>query len=78
MTPTVAARGKIRKAARPGESIPEGYALDENGAPNIDPVAALKGVMLPIGGPKGSGLAVMMDIFGGLLTGSSFAGDVND
>lgn len=78
MTPTVAARGKIRKAARRGESIPEGYALDEHGAPTTDPVAALKGVMLPIGGPKGSGLAMMMDIFGGLLTGSSFAGEVND
>ncbi|KAL9070559.1 MAG: hypothetical protein Q9157_005784, partial [Trypethelium eluteriae] len=39
---------------------------------------ALKGVVLPIGGPKGSGLAMMMDIFGGLLTGSSFGGDVND
>lgn len=78
MTPTVAARGKIRKAARRGESIPEGYALDEHGAPTTDPVAALKGVMLPIGGPKGSGLAMMMDIFGGLLTGSSFAGNVKD
>lgn len=36
------------------------------------------GVVLPIGGPKGSGLAMMMDIFGGLLTGSHFAGNVND
>lgn len=43
-----------------------------------DPFKALEGVVLPIGGPKGSGLAMMMDIFGGLLTGSSFAGGVND
>lgn len=78
MTPTVAARGKIRKAARRGEPIPEGYALDAEGRPTTDPEAALKGVMLPIGGAKGSGLAMMMDIFGGLLTASSFAGDVND
>ncbi|QKX63292.1 uncharacterized protein TRUGW13939_10461 [Talaromyces rugulosus] len=78
MSPTVAARGKIRKAARRGESIPEGYALDEEGKPTTDPEAALKGVMLPIGGPKGSGIAMMMDIFGGLLTASSFAGGVND
>jgi LDH2 family malate/lactate/ureidoglycolate dehydrogenase len=35
-------------------------------------------VVLPIGGPKGSGLAMMMDIFGGLLTGASFAGEVRD
>ncbi|OGM46568.1 hypothetical protein ABOM_004671 [Aspergillus bombycis] len=78
MSPTVAARGKIRKAARRGESIPEGYALDEDGRPTTNAEAALKGVMLPIGGPKGSGLAMMMDIFGGLLTGSSFAGGVHD
>nr|POE74327.1 putative oxidoreductase yjmc [Quercus suber] len=78
MTPSVAARGKIRKAARRGESIPEGYALDEHGQPTTDPEAALRGVVLPMGGPKGSGLAMMMDIFGGLLTGAAFAGGVND
>jgi LDH2 family malate/lactate/ureidoglycolate dehydrogenase len=78
MSPTVAARGKIRKAARRGEPIPEGYALDSEGRPTTDAEAALKGVMLPIGGAKGSALAMMMDIFGGLLTASSFAGDVND
>lgn len=78
MSPSVAARGKIRKAARRGEKIPEGYALDAEGRPTTDAEAALKGVVLPIGGPKGSGLAMMMDIFGGLLSGAAFAGGVND
>lgn len=78
MSPSVAARGKIRKAARRGESIPEGYALDADGRPTTNPEEALKGVVLPIGGPKGSGLAMMMDVFGGLLSGASFGGDVND
>jgi LDH2 family malate/lactate/ureidoglycolate dehydrogenase len=78
MSPSVAARGKIRKAARRGESIPEGYALDEHGRPTTDPVAALRGIVLPIGGPKGSGIAMMMDLFGGLLTGAAFKGDVVD
>ena len=78
MSPSVVARGKIRQAARRNESIPEGWALDGEGRNTADPVEALKGVVLPIGGPKGSGLAMMMDIFGGLLTGSSFGGDVND
>lgn len=78
MSPSVAARGKIRKAARRGEPIPEGYALDKDGKPTTDAKAALDGVVLPIGGPKGSGLAMMMDIFGGLLTGAAFAGDVVD
>lgn len=78
MSPSVAARGKIRKAERRGESIPEGYALDAEGRPTTDPTAALAGVVLPIGGPKGSGLAMMMDVFGGLMSGASFAGGVND
>ena len=71
-------QGKIRKAQRRGESIPEGWALDGEGRNTTDPTAAMGGVVLPIGGPKGSGLAMMMDIFGGLLTGSNFAGTVND
>lgn len=78
MSPSVAARGKIRKAARRGESIPEGYALDEFGRSTTNAEAALRGVVLPIGGPKGSGLAMMMDIFGGLLSGAAFKGDVVD
>ncbi|KAE8156153.1 Malate/L-lactate dehydrogenase [Aspergillus tamarii] len=79
MSPCVAARGKMRKAARRGESIPEGYALDAQGRPTTDPMAALEGgVVLPIGGPKGSGLAMMMDIFAGVMSGSAFAGGVND
>jgi LDH2 family malate/lactate/ureidoglycolate dehydrogenase len=78
MSPCVAARGKIRKAARRGEDIPEGYALDSEGRPTTDPTAALNGVVLPMGGPKGSGLAMMMDIFGGVMSGAAFAGEVND
>lgn len=78
MSPSVAARGKIRKAARRGEPIPEGFALDEFGRPTTDAETALKGSVLPIGGPKGSGLAMMMDIFGGLMTGAAFKGDVVD
>jgi LDH2 family malate/lactate/ureidoglycolate dehydrogenase len=78
MSPAVAARGKIRRAARRGESIPDGYALDAEGRPTTDPAAALRGVVLPIGGPKGSGLAMLMDILGGVLSGAAYAGDVGD
>ncbi|KAK4237323.1 Malate/L-lactate dehydrogenase [Achaetomium macrosporum] len=76
MAPSVAARGKIYKALRRGEKIPEGWALDEDGKPTDDPEKALKGVMLPMGGPKGSALAIMMDVFSGVLSGSAFAGGV--
>ncbi len=78
MSPTVAARGKIRLALKRGESIPEGYALDADGRPTTDPAAALAGIMLPLGGAKGSGIAIMMDIFAGVLSGAAFGGDVRD
>ncbi|KAF2451960.1 putative malate/L-lactate dehydrogenase [Karstenula rhodostoma CBS 690.94] len=77
MAPSIAARGKIYKAKRRGEKIPLDWALDKDGNPTEDPAAALDGgVMLPMGGPKGSGLAVMMDVFSGVLSGSAFAGHV--
>ena len=78
MSPAVAARGKIRRAQRRGESIPAGYALDADGRPTTDATAALAGVVLPIGGYKGSGLAMFMDIFGGVISGADFGGDVGN
>lgn len=58
MAPSVAARGKIYKAKRRGEKIPKDWALDAEGRPTDDPAAALEGVMLPMGGPKGSALSI--------------------
>ncbi len=78
MSPAVAARGKIRLAEKRGEQIPLGYALDAAGRATTDPAAALHGVVLPIGGPKGSGLSMLMEIFGGVLSGAAYAGDVGD
>ena len=78
MSPAVTAHGKIRRAEQCDEPIPLGYALDSHGRPTTDPVAALKGVVLPIGGPKGSGLAMLMDIFSGVISGAAFANDVGD
>lgn len=77
MAPSVAARGKIHKAKRRGEKIPTDWALNAKGEPTDDPAEALDGgVMLPMGGPKGSALAIMMDVFSGVLSGSAFAGHV--
>ena len=79
MSPAVAARGKIRRAARRGEAIPLGYALDAQGRPTTDPNAALDGgVVLPIGGPKGSGISMLMDIMSGVISGAACAGDVGN
>jgi len=71
-------RGKIRVAAREGERIPEGVALDKFGKPTTDPKKALEGVQLPIAGFRGSGLAWMVDILSGVLTGGNHAGRVKD
>lgn len=76
MAPSVAARGKIHKAARRDEKIPLDWALDGEGERTDDPEKALEGVMLPMGGPKGSALSIMMDVFSGVLSGSAFAGGV--
>lgn len=78
MAPSVAARGKVYKALRRGEKIPTDWALDKDGKPTDDPAKALEGVMLPMGGPKGSALAVMMDVFSGVLSGSAYAGHVTN
>ena len=78
MAPSVAARGKVYKALRRGERIPRGWALDADGNETENPAAALQGVMLPMGGPKGSALAIMMDVFSGVLSGSAFAGGVTN
>jgi LDH2 family malate/lactate/ureidoglycolate dehydrogenase len=76
MATSTVARGKIRLAALKGEKIPEGWAFDERGNPTSDPMVALKGSLAPIGGPKGYGLALSLDIIGGLVTGSNFLQDV--
>ena len=78
MAPSVAARGKIYKALRRGEKIPEDWALGKDGQRTDDPAKALEGVMLPMGGPKGSAIAIMMDVFSGALSGSAFAGHVTN
>ena len=71
-------RGKIRRAAKLGNKIPIGVALDKNGNPTSDPKKALKGLQLPIAGFRGSGLAWMVDILSGVLTGGNHAGKVKD
>ena len=76
MAHSVAAGGKIMMAARRGEKIPLGWALDEQGNPTDDPNAALRALLfLPLGGPKGYCLAVVMEVLAGVLSGGRFAKD---
>ena len=71
-------RGKIRRAEKLGKKIPIDVALDKNGNPTTDPKEALKGLQLPIAGFRGSGLAWMVDILSGVLTGGNHSGKVKD
>ena len=72
MATSAQARGKILLAAKNDEPIPEGWALTKEGYPTTDPHEAWEGILLPAAGPKGSGLAMMVDILSGVLTGANF------
>ena len=71
-------RGKIRRAQKLGLRIPFGVALDKKGNPTNNPKKALEGLQLPIAGFRGSGLAWMIDILSGVLTGANHGGKVKD
>lgn len=73
MATSVVARGKIRQAAREGKPIPTDWALDVEGNITTDPAQALNGTLLPMGGPKGSALALAVDIMSGILAGAEHA-----
>lgn len=74
---SVVARGKIIVAAQNGEPIPEGWAIDPEGFPTTDADRALAGAVLPFGGPKGSAIALIIDVLCGVLTGAAFAAHIN-
>jgi LDH2 family malate/lactate/ureidoglycolate dehydrogenase len=72
MAMSVVARAKIREAIKRGASIPDTWATDRDGRPTTDPRAAVEGFLLPFGGYKGYGLAVMVDLFAGVLSGAEY------
>ena len=76
MALSAAAMGKIRNAAAAGQAIPQGWATDRDGADTTDPEAAIAGMLLPAAGPKGFGLAFMIDLLCGGLSGGGIGGEV--
>ena len=72
MAMSVVARAKIRNAFKRGEQIPDTWGTDAKGNPTTDPKTALDGFLLPIGGHKGYGLALMVDLFAGLLSNAGY------
>ncbi len=71
------ARGKIMVAAKAGQPIPLGWALDEAGEPTTDAKAALRGSMLPAGGVKGAMLALLVELLVVSLAGAQFGAEAD-
>lgn len=78
MATSEVARGKIIVKEQLGEPIPYGWGIDADGRPTTNPRDALRGALLPFGGVKGSGLAIMMDVLSGVLSGANFGLQVGD
>jgi LDH2 family malate/lactate/ureidoglycolate dehydrogenase len=72
MANSVVARGKIRMAAKEGKPIPPQWAVDKHGKPTTDPKAALEGFLLPVGGYKGYGITLIVDLLTGVLANSCY------
>jgi len=78
MATTVAAVGKIKALASRGEPMPVGWVVGQDGQPLTDPNRREEGFLLPIGGPKGYGLAMAIGLMAGTLNGAAFGSDVVD
>ncbi len=78
MATTVAAYGKVKTAAQRGEQMPEGWMMDKFGNALTDPTRAAEGFLLPIGGAKGYGLALIFGLLAGTLNGAAFGREVVD
>ncbi|WP_353475084.1 Ldh family oxidoreductase [Salipiger sp. H15] len=75
---SVSSRSAIRRARDEGRPIPPHWATDRHGAPTTDAQAALSGLLLPIGGTKGAGLALSVDLLAGVLSGAGFLDRIPD
>ena len=73
---TTVALGKITMAKAAGERIPEGWAIDADGAPTTDPTAALAGSIISMGGYKGWGFGLMAEVLAAGMTGSTSSRNV--
>ena len=78
MATTVAAYGKVKAKAKAGEMMPEGWMIDRKGQPLLDPKRADEGFLLPIGGHKGYGLALIVGLLAGTLQGAAMGRQVVD
>lgn len=78
MATTVAAYGKVKAKAQRGEMMPEGWMIDRQGQPLLDPKRSEEGFLMPIGGYKGYGLSLVVGILAGTLNGAAMGRAVID
>lgn len=78
MATTVVAKGKIVLAERENRQIPLGWAISKDGKETTNPKEALDGIILPTGGPKGYGIAFLVEVLSGLLTGANYGPYIGD
>jgi len=78
MASTVSSYGKVKAKAKRGELMPEGWMIDRKGQPLLDPKRSEEGFLLPIGGYKGYGLALVIGLLAGTLNGAAMGKDVID
>ncbi|MBQ4558956.1 MAG: Ldh family oxidoreductase [Tyzzerella sp.] len=77
MATSIVAKSKINEIRKNGGKLPEGWAVDENGLPTTEPLAAIKGMIMPMAAHKGSAIAIAIDILSGVLSGAAYQNNVN-
>ncbi len=76
MATSVVAKSKFKEYKAQGKELPSGWALDKNGLPTTDPDEAMQGLVLPMAGFKGYGIAMLIDMISGVLSGASYLNNV--
>lgn len=76
MATSIVAKSKFKQYKEEGKRLPDGWALDENGNPTNDPDEGMKGLVLPMAGFKGYGIAMLIDLISGLISGAAFLNNV--
>ena len=76
MATSVVAKSKFKEYKAQGKELPKGWAVDEYGQPTTDPDAAIRGSVLPMSGMKGYGMALMIDVLSGVLSGAAWLNKV--
>lgn len=76
MATSIVAKSKFKEYKAQGKQLPDGWALDKNGLPTNDPDEAIQGFVLPMAGFKGYGIAMLIDIVSGVISGASYLNNV--